>query len=259
MSGGQFRQLRILFLLLILLAVAVSNLLTWMRTTSWERPLVVAMYPINGDGSTAAANYIARLDADSFTQIETFFAEEAAYYHLPLARPFDLVPGPRLDELPPLPPAEPSLLGNVLWSLKMRYWAWRVARTQGPPADIQMFLLYFDPHTSPRLRHSLGLRKGLLGMVNLFATRHMAATNRLVIAHEILHTVGATDKYDPTSDLPVYPGGYAEPDREPLLPQTQAEIMAGRIPLTPGRAVQAEGLGQALIGEQTAREIYWLK
>ncbi len=258
-TGGQFRQLRILFLLLILFAVAASSLLTRWRTTSWERPLVVALYPVNGDGSEAASDYIARLDRDSFADIESFFEEEAAYYHLLLKQPFELVMGPVLDELPPQPPPQASILGNVAWSLKIRWWAWRVAREQGPPADIQMFLLYFDPQGHPVLRHSLGLQKGLLGMVNLFATRRMAGTNRLVIAHELLHTVGATDKYDPATDLPVYPQGYAEPDRQPLLPQVLAEIMAGRIPVAPGEAVQARSLGQALIGPRTALEIRWLK
>lgn len=260
MSGsGQLRLLRILILLLVLLAVAANSLLTWLRTTDWDRPLVVALYPINGDGSRVSADYIGRLDLDGFADIELFFDEEAEYYRLPLKKPFELVLGPVLDELPPQPPLQPGILGNMVWSLKIRYWAWRVARDVGPPADIQMFLLYFDPQGHPTLRHSLGLQKGLLGMVNLFAARRMAGTNRLVIAHELLHTVGASDKYDPVTDLPLYPIGYAEPDRQPLLPQELAEIMAGRIPITPGKAVQARSLAQALIGPQTAREIYWVE
>lgn len=261
MSGGgsQARLLRILFLLLILLAVAASNLLTWLRTTDWDRPLVVALYPIPGDDSQTVADYIARLELEDFQDIEAFFDEEAEYYHLPLKRPFELVMGPVLKERPPQPPQPPSLLRNVAWSLQMRFWAWRVAREHGPPADIQMFLVYHDPRRQAVLRHSVGLEKGLLGMANLFATRRMAPTNHLIVAHELLHTVGATDKYDPATDLPLYPIGYAEPERRPLLPQEMAEIMAGRIPVAPGEAVQAEGLAQALIGPQTAREIYWIK
>jgi len=251
--------LRILFLLLILFAVAASNLLTWLRTTDWDRPLVVAIYPINGDGSRAAADYIGQLNPHSFADIETFFDQEAEYYRLPLKKPFELVLGPVLDELPPQPPVKPGILSNVVWSLEIRYWAWRVAREYGPPADIQMFVLYHDPAAHPRLGHSLGLQKGLLGMVNLFATRRMSGSNKLIIAHEMLHTVGASDKYDPATDLPLYPQGYAEPDRQPLLPQELAEIMAGRIPIAPGEAVQASSLAQALIGRQTAREIYWIE
>ncbi|HEB92563.1 MAG TPA: hypothetical protein ENI94_03670 [Gammaproteobacteria bacterium] len=260
MSGnGQFRLLRILFLLLILLAVVANSLLTWLRTTDWDRPLVVAIYPINSDGSAASKNYIARLNRETFTDIEDFFAEEADYYRLALNKPFEVVLGPVLAEKPPQPPAERSAPGNVVWSLKIRYWAWRVARKYGPPADIQIFVLYHDPTVHPRLGHSLGLQKGLLGMVNAFASRRATGGNNLVITHELLHTVGARDKYDPTTNLPVFPQGYAEPDRQPLLPQELAEIMAGRTPTAPGKAVQARSLAQALIGQQTAREIHWIE
>ncbi len=141
----------------------------------------------------------------------------------------------------------------------MRYWAWRVARNFGPPADVQIFVRYHDPKTHARLRHSLGLQKGLLGMVNAFASRREAGANSFVIAHEILHTVGASDKYDPATNLPLYPIGYAEPEREPLLPQEVAEVMAGRIPLAAGKAKSVRSLNQALIGRQTAREIYWIE
>lgn len=259
LANGQFRLLRILVLLLVLLAVAASNLLTRWRTTDWDRPLVVAIYPMNADGSAAVADYIAQLDIDAFSDIDRFFAQEADFYQLPLRQPFEVVLGPVLTEQPPLPAEERSVLGNVLWSLKMRYWAWRVARSVGPPADVQMFVRYHDPQSSARLQHSLGLQKGLLGMVNVYAGAREAGGSRFVIAHEILHTVGASDKYDRTTNLPLFPVGYAEPEREPLLPQEMAEIMAGRIPLAPGKAEQVRGLNRVLIGRQTAREIFWIE
>jgi len=40
----------------------------------------------------------------------------------------------------------------------------------------------------------------------------------VVIAHELLHTVGATDKYDPATNESSLPEGYAEPDKIPLFP-----------------------------------------
>lgn len=252
------RQLRILFLLLILFAVAANTWLTRLRTTTWERPLVVAIYPLNADGSAAATAHIAALERDDFADIEDFFAEEASHYGLALKQPFEIVLGPTLHQPPPLPAAEPSLLGNVWWSLRMRFWAWRVAREYGPPANIQLFVRYHDPASHPRLAHSLGLQKGLTGMVNAFAGRRAMGGNHLIIAHELLHTVGASDKYDPASDLPRYPVGYAEPAREPLYPQEYAEIMAGRIPLGPRRAVQARSLSRALVGPWTALEIRWI-
>ena len=54
----------------------------------------------------------------------------------------------------------------------------------------------------------------------------------MVIAHELLHTVGATDKYDPAANESSPPEGYAEPDKIPFFPQTFVGLMAGRIPLS---------------------------
>jgi len=44
-----------------------------------------------------------------------------------------------------------------------------------------------------------------------------------------------------------------------LFPQEQAELMAGRIPLSESRAEQPESLRQVVIGTLTAREINWIK
>jgi hypothetical protein len=108
------------------------------------------------------------------------------------------------------------------------------------------------------LDNSLGLEKGMVGIVHAFAQRQMTPTNNVVITHEMLHLLGASDKYDPATNLPRYPEGYAEPERRPRHPQQWAEIMGGRIPLDAGRAEMPERLAQTLIGEQTAREINWL-
>jgi hypothetical protein len=253
-----FKQLRILFLLLILLLVAVSTWLTQLRSTSWEKPLVVAIYPINGDGSEQSAAYIEDLSLDAFDDIETFFSDEAEQYRLALKQPVDIVLGPVLTEHPPAPPKDRNTLGVMWWSLKIRLWAWQVAREVGLPAHIQIFVLYNDPAANPRLAHSLGLQKGLLGVVHAFASSRQAAGNNVVIAHELLHTVGASDKYDLQTNQPLFPIGYAEPEKEPTLPQEFAEIMAGRVPLSQTKMRQARHLGEVLIGEYTAREIRWI-
>ena len=146
----------------------------------------------------------------------------------------------------------------MLWSLKLRYWAWK--NDNYPYAeDIQIFVRYFDPKTSPTVAHSLGLQKGLIGVVNAFARKDMKQENNVIIAHEILHTVGAVDKYDPRNNMPIYPIGYANPDKEPLYPQNKAEIMAGRIPVNENEIKQPRELKQVVLGAATALEINWLQ
>ena len=256
---SNFKKLRILILLLVLFLVAAGSWLTQWRTTSWEKPLVVAIYPINGDGSEKSAAYIENLSLEEFDDIEAFFRDEAEQFQLALKQPVDIVMGPVLNEHPPAPPKDRNMLGVVWWSLKMRLWAKSVANDVGPPAHIQIFVLYNDPNVSQRLAHSLGLQKGLLGVVHAFASSRQAAGNNVVIAHELLHTVGASDKYDLHTNQPLYPAGYAEPDKEPALPQEFAELMAGRIPLSQDEARQVRDLGLVMIGEYSAREIRWIE
>jgi len=191
--------------------------------------------------------------------LKVFFRDEAEQFQLALKQPIDIVMGPVLIEHPPEPPQDRNPLGVMWWSLKMRFWAKQIASDVGPPAHIQMFVLYNDPQLTPRVAHSLGLQKGLLGVVHAFASKRQAAGNNVVIAHELLHTVGASDKYDLQSNQPIFPIGYAEPDKQPVLPQEFAELMAGRIPLTSSEARQARDLGLVMIGEHSAREIRWIE
>ena len=103
-----------------------------------------------------------------------------------------------------------------------------------------------------------GLQKGLLGLVNAYSLPRQNKQNNIIIAHEVLHTVGAVDKYLPNGH-PEYPLGYGNPKRNPLHPQRSAEIMAGRIALGNGKSQLALSLRSTVINPATAREINWLK
>jgi hypothetical protein len=76
MSGGMIKKFRIFILLYVLLMVALSAWLSESRSTDWNEPLVVAIYPINGDGREATTKYIKTLNQDVFTGIEEFLVEK---------------------------------------------------------------------------------------------------------------------------------------------------------------------------------------
>ena len=256
-TRNNFRTLRILFLLIVLLFVALSTWLAKVRSTDWDRPLWVVIYPINGDGSQTSDHYINALTIDDFVTIEEFMSREAQRHGLSLNEPVTIKLAPPVDELPPQPPRNGDIPAVMWWSLKMRYWAYKNDTFDGPAPDIQMFVLYHDPNKFDHLDHSVGLEKGLLGVVNAFADSQLNGQNNVVIVHELLHTVGATDKYDLRTNQPVYPIGYANPDRQPLFPQSRAEIMGGRIPVSKVRADIPKNLNETVIGDATAVEIQW--
>jgi hypothetical protein len=251
------RRWRIAILLFILFLVAGDAWLTRLRTTDWKQSLWVAVYPINGDGEEVTAEYIDWLSNLTFRPIEEFINTEAGAHSVAIEAPVTVRLGPQLPEAPP-PPPRSGRLATAWWSLKMRYWAHRVRKeSNGPPADILLFVIYHNPAHRKSVPHSLGLAKGLLGVVHAFAHPQMTAPNNVVITHELLHTLGATDKYDPATDQPIFPDGYGEPDRQPLHPQVVAEIMAGRIAVSEAKAEMPDSLAEVVIGEKTAREIGW--
>jgi hypothetical protein len=118
---------------------------------------------------------------------------------------------------------------------------------------------YHNPEFTSTVPHSVGMQKGLVGVVHAFAARRMSGSNNVVIAHEILHTLGASDKYDVESLAPLFPTGYAEPEREPRFPQQFTEIMAGRYAVNPSRFEMPQSLDEVVVGEATAVEIRWVR
>jgi hypothetical protein len=259
-SRNLWKTTRIGLLLLVLFIVGMNTFMTGRWTTDWDEPLWVGIYPINGDQQENIARYIDNLTEEQFRPIVDFFNKEAEAHGLPLAEPFTIRLAPVVEELPPAPPSGRNPLAVIWWSLKMRFWVHQHDTfTAGPSPDIKIFAVYHDARRSNPLENSLGLRKGLFGIVHAYADSRLEPKNQVVVAHEILHTVGARDKYDMATQQPIFPDGYADPDRQPLYPQPFAEIMGSRIPLSKTQSKMPPSLKYTVIGKKTAREIKWIK
>ena len=253
-----WKAVRVSLLLGVLLVVASSSYFEQRRAHAWRYPQELGIFPVAGDDSVATFEYLAQLAPGDFADIAAFMTEQAANYGLALNEPVRVHLYPRIAQPPPSPPAPGAMLATVWWSLRLRFYALRYGRDDAGAPQIRMFVVYHDPAIAPRLVHSAGLQKGLIGVAHLFAVPRMRGSNNVVIAHEYLHTLGATDKYDPATDAPVYPQGFAEPARSPRYPQRFAELMAGRRPLTPTTQEMPDSLERCVIGEATAAEIRWL-
>lgn len=252
--------LRQALLLYVLIAVALSAYLNRARSTDWDSPLTVAVYPVNQDSSDASADYIRTLSPQTFESVAAFLRREAQRYDVDIEQPVRFFIGNAPAHSPPPPPQSGGVPAIMWWSLKLRFYAWRAARNGGVRyPEIRLFVLYHDPATNPRLAHSLGLEQGLIGVVNAYASGGETSRNAIVVAHEMLHTLGASDKYDPATNLPLFPNGYAQPEREPRYPQTRAEIMGGRTPITATEATMPARLRSVVVGPLTAAEINWIE
>lgn len=254
-----FKRIRIAILLYVLLFVALGHFLDSRRATDWKDELWVDVYLVNSNGAQAAQGYIDGLGADAFAGVERFFATQADRFELGIEKPFRLRVAGQTDNNLPRMPDHGRLLATVVWSLQMRWFVWRLhANSDSPRPDLTVFAIYHEAADGVTLDRSTALRKGLIAIANLYATRDASGSNQMIIAHELLHALGASDKYDLATGLPRHPDGFAEPNREPLYPQHSAELMAGRIPLRTSEAVIPRSLAQVVIGPSTAMEIGWL-
>lgn len=253
-----WRLLRIA-ILLIILATVIQQTLAEKSDLDWKKRFYVAVYLINADNSAKVSAYLPTLTQEDFEPLSDYFSTEAESYGIVLRNPVAIQLGGRVQAIPPAPPRNGSVFDTMLWSLKFRFFAWQNSPKVKIKPNIRLYLLYYDPVTNPTLSHSTALNKGRIGRVNLFGETAYAKQNLVIVAHELLHTLNATDKYDLESTLPSFPDGYAEPDKTPLYPQQFAEIMGGRVPMSAQEARIPKNLNVTLIGEKTAYEIGWLK
>ena len=253
-----WRLIRIGVLLFILALVAKSAWIDRSRTAEWKTSLRVVIYPIGTDASTTA-RYVSALTKTSFDPIEEFFRIEGKKYGVPLADPVDVFLAPAIPSPPPAAPFGGNTLRIIFWSLELRAWAWWNDTYKGPKPDVRLFVLYHDPAASPSLPHSTGLQKGLIGVVNAFAESDLEGSNNVVIAHELLHTLGRHGQVRSQRESANLSRRLRQSSGEAAC-SAKARGNHGRahsdsetVAETPTR------MTQVVIGAQTAREINWTK
>ncbi len=253
-----FRNLRVLILLAILALVANYVKDQKLVTQGWYQPLEIVVYPINPANSPKVQQYIDSLTSQDFSRIDQFIKRESEKYDVISGQPTITRLGQTLEKIPPQPPqTKGSILKAILWSLQLRYWVWQHAPNEANDKYlVRMFVLYHDL-SNQRLQHSVGLQKGLVGIVNAYGATSQARQNNIVIAHEFFHTVGASDKYDEFGH-PIPPDGLGDPNKSPIYPQRKAEIMAGRRAISPNESEMPRGFKSIVLGRKTAQEIGWI-
>lgn len=254
-----FKLMRVVFLLSILFGIVASTWITEKRMAAWERPILVTVHPIAADRNPATLKYAREIDTQTFREVNRFFGSQSRPYGFAVTPAFRFQVAPVSEALPPAVPGQFDFAAIAWWSLKMRWWALRRELSDGLiRPDIQMFLLLHGVGTNDEMGISVGMRKGRYGIVKAYATKAARSANLVVFTHELMHVLGATDKYTISTGEPIYPDGFADPGREPLFPQKHAEIMGGRIPLSAFSSIMPPSLEQCKIGRLTAEEIGFL-
>ncbi len=254
---GAGKQIRILILMLILAPLAVWTLFERDPRPQWDRPLIVGVYPYNVNNTEAVDEWLQGLEVSAFTEVEHFMATHARDNDLGLDQPFVFQLAKPIRTAPRTPRLDANLLDRLLWAIDMRWWLVRFD-LQGLDPDIIILARFQGADEPPFRMYSVGMPRPRLALVSQIADDRMTDYNNVILAHELLHTVGATDLYDPGTQRPTYPAGYVEPHRLPPYPQPAGELMAMQTPLAPGVAKEIQHLNQASLGSKTLREIGWL-
>jgi hypothetical protein len=253
-----FFRARVTVLLTVLVVVLLWGAHDWSdrrARTTWCKPVRVALVLVEQE--KVPEHLLALLTARSF-ELERRLAREYTRYTGREGTPIELVVrGPVRTPSPP-----PALAGDRLLQLLshvVRQWRWTSALDSRAHVE-----LGFDSRVYLVLKPAQGLtvvegqseRGGRVGIAQADIDAASVDFALFVVAHELLHTLGATDKYDDTGRSR-FPSGFAEPQRVPLFPQPGAEVMARNVPISSRSERPPETLEELYVGEATARELGW--
>jgi hypothetical protein len=257
-----FYLARVAVLLAILASVivyAVRDHAARRARLAWRRPLDIALVLLaRGELDPAAlAAFEARVP-----ELERALEREFERYGGGFApirfQSFGPVPE---REAPPRASAEPGLFEALRVSYALFWFARHSDEAAGVAGsfDGKVYVVLSPPRSAKlALVEGIGQDGGRIAVTRIELSEDSVDFGLFVITHELLHLLGASDRYAPDGTA-LLPEGLGDPEREPLYPQDSAEVMArGRV-LEPGREVPPSDLAELRVGPRTAAEIGWLR
>jgi hypothetical protein len=259
-SRGRFFRLRVSLLLAILSLVALRGGIDWYERrvrTSWHRPLSVALVLVERDviePSTLALVHDRARELEQRLAIE--YRRHAGREFAPVS--FVVTTAVKIDQPPPKM-REQTVLGLV--SSTYDRWRWTrdidaLAGVDPSAYDARVYLVMKQARQDLAFVEGDSELGGRVAVAQVDIEPAMVDLSLFVVAHELMHTLGASDKYD-TEGRAVYPSGFAEPTRFRLYPQPGAEVMARNVPVAARSERPPNTLDELFVGETTAREIGW--
>jgi hypothetical protein len=256
---------RVSLLLFILFTVALWAIRdTWTRRERlrWDHTLDVAVVLVRVEGSdpvdpAATAAMASRADA-----LAVRLADEQKRYRPGSPPPFRFSMKGPVEAASAAPAPASDALGDLArhaWDASK--WTDEVDANAGVVAahyDSRIYVMVKKPSSELRAAvegHSE--QGGRRGFVEVELDASMVDLALMVVAHEMLHTLGASDKYD-AQGRARFPDGFVDPNASPRFPQTRAEVMARNRPIGPNEERVPESLDELGVGAVTAAEIRWV-
>jgi hypothetical protein len=229
----------------------------------WDHTLVVAIALVRLEPIDDVAIVALRKQLPA---LEDRLSAELARYRPGAPHPFRFELKDPIDgSAPPAGPASDGPVDLAKYAYALRSYVNDIdqrARIDASLYDVRIYVALRRPRQAEvTLAEGRSQQGGRIGIVEveLDTDAEGAHLPLVVVAHELMHTLGASDKYDPGSGRTLVPLGLAEPDRVPLFPQRYAEIMARNRPISATEEKVPESFEQIAVGPATAREIRWLR
>lgn len=258
-----FFRIRVAVLLTILAGVllyAWRDVRQRRARNDWSRTLDVAVVvlrqgPVSDEHVAALRARLPHLTELLTAELRRYRADGPEPFSLSFHGPVEVSVGP------PSPPGD-----GIVDLARHSYATWSYRQTIDADADVggrgidaRIYVVVRPPRDSRRtLVEGSSQQGGRVGFVEVELDASMVDLALFVTAHELFHTLGATDKYDASGQVLV-PSGLAEPQLSPALPQRYVELMARHRPIAPGVAEPLTGLHELRVGPVTAREIGWTR
>lgn len=247
----------LLALLAVVLVYAAHDVYSRRARNAWRRTLDVAFVVVTQpDVDAGAVDELRRRVPDLSARL----AAELARYRPEAPRPFAFTTYGPTPLRPPLPVPGDDLWGAVRYAWELHRFTSDVDGRAGVPSrafDARLYVV-LSPPSERAVVEGMSQEGGRIGIARAELDLESVDLALFVAAHELFHTLGASDHYGPDGRALV-PSGLAEPERVPLYPQAFAEVMARNRPLSSTEEARPTSLAELAVGPSTAREIGWTR
>ncbi len=259
-SGFYYARLTFLLALLALVVIyAIHDVRSRHARKAWDHTLAIAIVVIR-NGAVDDESISALRDR---TPALASRLESELHRYAPAAKaPFVFTVFGAIDGMRPAPAVD----GDGLFALASHAWdlhRWtsdvdaRVNLVAGA-YDSRIYVTAEPPTSKKHMIEGASEQGGRVGVVTVDLDALTVDYALSVIAHELFHTLDATDKYDEGGHTRV-PDGLAEPDVAPRFPQRLVEVMAQGRPTSPTEEKTLDAIDELGVGPATAREVGWIK
>jgi hypothetical protein len=251
------RVIVLLGILVVVIAYAAHDVLARRARKAWDHTLSVAVIvirkgPVDDESVESFRHRGPLLEARLESELHRYKPGAPKPFAFTVYGPVDGTTG------------EPAVKGDGIVDLASHAWDLRTwtrdvdsrAHVVSGAFDSRIYITVQPPRSEKHLIEGSSEQGGRVGVVTVDLDELTVDFAWSVVAHELFHTLDATEHYDDKGRAMV-PDGLVEPDLVPLYPQRFVEIMTRGRPISQTVERTLDVIDELGVGKATAREVGW--